>query len=486
MIWFYCLFNLSYHANHFVLIQGISSFANLNHLEQSALLEREVIDLQQSDDAMLLDFCEVLNGFMDKSLTEVLNTTHSAEISKNDSAFQLSEMCVGIVETLLKRFPPEMASTAKIFLNRPLPVYLRKGIWSRNLSIDSIQLGRLPTRLPPSTDVLISRRILMLLEKHSPSFSSRSNAAVIKGVISNFMRSHSLPLPDSEENFCIVDTLFFVIIPLMSTFNIRVHQDNYIHGIVEKQYCGKFDDDVDSDRLSEKALNAVVSSHQLGLLTESDGLALKSPFLAFTNALLQQKNSILAKKLSSFYGGPGINYSDAVFGNLGGDTKFDDAIDGCLLRGLSGLLPHETVLFVWDQGLIGKFDTILPAVCCALLLGVNDEMMSVTQFSVALDIFQSYCSSVTVEMLQKSISKYCAFEMNEIFEIQGCFRFDTNEEGILHAIYPKLFSAGLYENHMHYGESLKSFISDSLDSQCSNTDVEERVRRETGLALRSL
>ena len=458
----------------------------MNRIEQSTLLEREVSDLQLSDATTLVDFIKHLNNSIDKSLTEVLNTTDNAEIAKNDPAFQLNKLCISIVETLLKRFPPEMATTAKLFLNRPFPMYLRKGIWLRYLLVDSIELDRVPSRMAPSTDVLISRRILTLLENHLPSFSSRTNAAVIKNIISSFMRSHSLPLPDHEENLGIIDTLFFVLSPLTSTFNGQIHEGNYIHGIVEKQYCGRFDDDVHCDRLCEKALNSVTSNCHLGLLNESGVFVLKSPFLVFTYTLLEQKNRDLTKKLSSFYGGPGSNYSVSVFGNLGGDIKFDDAINGCLLRGFSGLLPHETVLYVWEQGFIGKFDAMLPAVCCALLLGIQDEMMSVTQFSVALDIFQSYCSTVSVDKLQKLMTKYCAFEMNEIYEIQGGLIFGLNEEGVLHAMYPKLFASGLNENHMHYNESLKSFFSDSLESRCSNTDIEERVRRETGLALRSI
>ena len=472
--------------NDSLRFQGIDSFATLNQVEQSALLEREVFDLQQSNDSTLVEFSKALDGSMDKSLIELLNTTNSTEIPKNGSASHLTEICVDTVETLLQRFPPEMATAAKLFLNRPLPVYLRKRIWAMNLLVDFVELDQMPSRLAPSTDVLISRRILILLEKHLPSFSSTTNAAVIKRIVSNFMRSNTLPLPDSEENFGIVDTLFFVLIPLALTFNNCNHEDNYIHGIIEIEYHGRLDNDAISNRLVERALNAVVSNRQLGLLNESGGFVLKSPYLVFTNALLELKNRDLSRKLSSLYGGPGNNYSTAVFGNLSGDTKFEDAIDSCLLKGLSGLLPVDTVLYVWDQGLIGKFDTMLPAVCSALLLGIGDEMMSVTQFSVALDIFQSYCSSVSVDMLQKLMTKYCASEMNEIFEVQGSLVFGVDENGILHAIYPKLFPDSLYDARIYRSDSSKSFVSNSFESQDSMTDVEERVRRETGLALRSI
>ena len=457
----------------------------MNELKQSALLEREVSDLQQSSDSVLADFSRVLNHALDNSLIEVMNITRKVEMVKNDSASQLNEMCVAVVESLFKRYPPEMMTAAKLFLNRPLPTYLRKRIWSMNLSVDSVELAKVPSRLAPLTDVIISRRILMLLERHLPSFSSRTNAVAVKSIISNFMRFHSLPLPNNEENFALIDTLFFVLVPILLTFSNLDYGYDFIYGTIEKEYCGKLDD-INHIRLSERALNSVASSRQLGLLNDSGGFTLKSSSLEFTNVLLEQKNEDLARKLSSLYGGPGNNYSTAVFGSLDGDNQFEDAIDGCLRRGLSGLLPLETVLYVWDQGIVGKFDIMLPIVCSALLLGAGDEIMSVTQFSVALDIFQSYCCAITVDSLQKLITKYCSHELNEISENQGSLVFTITEEGVLRAIYPKLFPARLHETHIHSVDSSKSLLSDTEESYCSKTEVEERVRRETGLALRSI
>ena len=76
--------------------------------------------------------------------------------------------------------------------------------------------------------------------------------------------------------------------------------------------------------------------------------------------------------------------------------------------------------------------------------------------------------------------------MNEIFEVQGSLVFGVDENGILHAIYPKLFPDSLYDARIYRSDSSKSFVSNSFGSQDSMTDVEERVRRETGLALRSI
>ena len=50
--------------------------------------------------------------------------------------------------------------------------------------------------------------------------------------------------------------------------------------------------------------------------------------------------------------------------------------------------------------MIGKFDSMLPAVLAALILGAADELMAVTQLSSALDIFASFCSSISVSKLQ--------------------------------------------------------------------------------------
>ncbi len=64
--------------------------------------------------------------------------------------------------------------------------------------------------------------------------------------------------------------------------------------------------------------------------------------------------------------------------------------------------------------------------------------------------------------------------------------FTISEEGVLHAIYPKLFPARLHKTHTHTSDSSKSLLSDTGESYCSKTEAEERVRRETGLALRSI
>lgn len=414
--------------------QGLALFADLTQQEQAAIIEREFYDMQQSKDTMLVDFSDFLNAAIDDHIVEHLMRGGK----KKANVDHLSEVCANIVETILKRSPPELGTTAKLFLNRPLPLYIRRKIWRMILSVETFVLAVMPPRLSPSLDVLISRHCFSLLEKFYPSYSSRANASIVKTVLSNFMRTNSIALPFNEDGFETLDLLFFLLIPLAQIFNTK-SSDEYLEGIVAAEYKNNFEEDSDAQaRTLERSLNAICSPKYLGLITASGSLSLYSPFLPFIKSILEEKNKSLLRKFRTYLGGPGEKYSVEIFGKLPVDAEFDDFLNGTLLRGLSGLLSTDTLHFVWDQGLIAGFDCMIPPIVASLLLGNAEELSIISQLSSAVDTFASFCSEMKVEQLQVLLTKFCARELNEVFEIQGSYVLGINDDGVLQAVYPKL------------------------------------------------
>ena len=153
------------------------------------------------------------------------------------------------------------------------------------LGVEGLALPPIPPRLSPSLDILISRHCLLLLEKLFPSFSSRANASIVKTVLSNFMRTNSIPLPFSEESFETFDLFFFLLIPLVEIFN-RKSTDEYLESIVASEYKDNFDEDSDLARTFERALTAICTPKYLGLITAAGAMSLKSPFLPFIHNIL--------------------------------------------------------------------------------------------------------------------------------------------------------------------------------------------------------
>ena len=79
--------------------------------------------------------------------------------------------------------------------------------------------------------------------------------------------------------------------------------------------------------------------------------------------------------------------------------------------------------------------------------GAGDELLTLKQLSSAIDTFVSYCAEVSVDLLQKLLTRYGNQELNELFEIQGSYVLGTNESGVLQAIYPKLLSLDSFDAH---------------------------------------
>jgi len=204
--------------------QGVRSFASLSPYEQASLVEREFYEMQECGSSLLGNFGSDLYKAVDDKLVEVLSNQGGKTQTTNIEL--LTNLCSDAVFDMLKVAPPEMFTSAKLFLNRPLPIPLRPQIWSLSFSLsfssstssEEFKQNFL-LKLAPSLEVLFTRHCHMLLDKFFPTVSSRPTASYVKTLISNFFRAYSLPMPHNDESFKNADLIFFVLLPIIITFD---------------------------------------------------------------------------------------------------------------------------------------------------------------------------------------------------------------------------------------------------------------------------
>jgi len=158
------------------------------------------------------------------------------------------------------------------------------------------------------------------------------------------MKAANLPLPYNDDSFDLMNKIFFLQIPLIMTFN-KEGDENFLIGVLQSEYQDNFDEKYQVTRILERALKSATSSRFLGIINESDVFALRSPVLSFTMSILEEKDRNLVRKLNTLYGGPGSSYPTELFGKLPVECTFEVILDNMLIRGLSGFLPYDTLLF---------------------------------------------------------------------------------------------------------------------------------------------
>lgn len=243
-------------------------FSELTESEQSALVERSFHETQQNEkgETLVTKFSHRLGKAVNDELIHFLlesslknkdeDHSHSNIIMSEhpSNADQMLEIFSVSVIDMLESSPPEMASTLRLFINRPLPECLRSNIWTScltkklNTAIKSNAGGRrdrhtgstgmsamlrgTTSKLAPSLDVILARRCHSILDCSFYELSSRSNASFVKVVVSNFMRMIGLKLPASPtDSFDETDQIAYLIIPLVCVF--RLSSTNRKH-ITEK------------------------------------------------------------------------------------------------------------------------------------------------------------------------------------------------------------------------------------------------------------
>ena len=209
-------------------------FSELTVGEQAALVERSFYETQQNevDAERVARFSQRLGRAVDDELLAFLQGAAQAggaalpslgereaqgglRLSEHVSnADQMLEVFAKTVLEMLDASPPEMASTLRLFLNRPLPECLRGSIWlsalTKRIEPQKNRRGSMSQpaapahatqqlqpppglqvvvgKLAPSLDVLLARRCHAMLDACFGELSSRANASFLKQVVSTFMR----------------------------------------------------------------------------------------------------------------------------------------------------------------------------------------------------------------------------------------------------------------------------------------------------------
>ena len=81
---------------------------------------------------------------------------------------------------------------------------------------------------------------------------TRSNAAVLKNMITNFMRAMAIPLPHNDRSFDVLDVLFFVLLPVALVFNHKDDEDNFLEKVLEQEYAGHWEEKSVTNRETER------------------------------------------------------------------------------------------------------------------------------------------------------------------------------------------------------------------------------------------
>lgn len=246
-------------------------FSELGETEQAALVERSFHESQQNeaDSERVSRFSQRLGKAVNDELLAFLSSASLAgdyvlptlgereaqggvRFSEHPSnSDQMLEIFAKTTLEMLDNSPPEMASTLRLFLNRPLPECLRGNIWLTALTKkvepgqknrrgsaqqqqqqqhqhhSSHQLQPPPGvqqvlgKLAPSLDVLLARRCHATLDSCFGELSSRANASFVKQVTSTFLRMLGLRIPANvADSFDEVDLVAFLIIPLVCVFRL--------------------------------------------------------------------------------------------------------------------------------------------------------------------------------------------------------------------------------------------------------------------------
>ena len=240
-------------------------FSELRESEQAALVERSFHESQQNEagservcrfshrlgkavnDELLafLSSASLAGDYVLPSLgeREAQGGVRLAEHPSNSD--QMLEIFAKTTLEMLDSSPPEMASTLRLFLNRPLPECLRGSIWLSALT-KKVEPGQKSRRgsaqqqhsynnqlqpppgvqqvlgkLAPSLDVLLARRCHATLDSCFQELSSRANASFVKQVVSTFLRMLGLRIPANvADSFDNVDLVAFLIVPLVCVFRL--------------------------------------------------------------------------------------------------------------------------------------------------------------------------------------------------------------------------------------------------------------------------
>jgi hypothetical protein len=445
-------------------------FSELTDAEQSALIEREIFEMTQTELDIFGEFERDLHIHVDNELLRAIESSSLCTKVHVTNYHQLSNICAETVHAVLQDSPAELASTAKVFLNRPIPLAQRPYIWRSALLVDNIakECNMSNARLAPTLDVELGRRCHQLLDYFYSDLSSRFRAQAIKSIILNFLRNAGVDLPRNNEEFGPTDKVFFLVLPLMQNLG------GGSRPLAKSSSDGANEAEVEPMAgLLVPALSELLKTH-LGILP-GHSFTRHAPFLDYFKAMLMRKDSFLAKHIlnmssqagfsqevvadfdtSSSAGagagtgedsnnssseGTGSSYSVAEqlqVSGLAAFSSFTDFLDELLMRGLSGLLSPDTQAFLWDQCFIAGWGRFLSVGLTALLIGARKQILAAGRARSAIEAFYLYARQTATPTLQQLLSTHCEADLSDLFGLGGNFYLGQSEEGSFEVLYNRL------------------------------------------------
>lgn len=115
------------------------------------------------------------------------------------------------------------------------------------------------------------------------------------------------------------------------------------------------------------------------------------------------------------------------------------------------------MLFIWDQGIIASFDAMMPLVLCSCLLALEAQLMELSTLGTpqsnprrprltlpcppesVIDVFEASTTNLQPASVQRLLSQHFKEELAAEVGLEGGFAVATDEDGILQAVYEKIF-----------------------------------------------
>ncbi|CAI5794730.1 Hypothetical predicted protein [Podarcis lilfordi] len=250
---------------------------------------------------------------------------------KNKPALLLSHLKDGVMTLLEER--PELRGRLCSLFNQPLPADLRHLTWKLYLSNTKARLGYLShlaaNRATSQKDREISLRCQALLDSE-PMFQSLKNHKVatqcLRNVLSYYhkLQGTSTPLRDQD---------YFLPVPLLQVILDLGSSTSSVESV--------------SALLVEEFMSLKKLHPQLVRLSVSVQDAARVSIVEEVASLLEQRDRDLARFLESVYAQPEEDPRDTLLKGL--SHMIQPAIDTLL----AGYLNMDTLLYIWDQIILG-------------------------------------------------------------------------------------------------------------------------------------
>ncbi|XP_078080693.1 uncharacterized protein LOC144501160 isoform X2 [Mustelus asterias] len=362
----------------------VDSFTDLSASEKALLVERAANIIHTANAH------RVLMNRINSSLEEQIGYHLTGKTLQTQSEPLLSHVQDGVV-TLLQKWP-DMKSKLHVLFNHPLPPDLRKIAWSLYLSNKKARLeyiSSLSRSLPQSSN---NMEILLKCESllsSQPSFKTLSESKYAAKAMRNVLSYYQKIQPS---NSCLSDTNYLLLVPLVQVSIATATQNttlSLLSTVLVEQYLTFMDW---SQWYSEVQANQVSSSSGLEACIEE------------VANLLDEKDKGVSDIIENIYAQPAGNQCREAL--LRGLRNILHPVINTLFV---GYLTMETVLYIWDQYIIGLGEpsyNCIPAFCMAFVHLLRGHLQMCKMPGEVDVMLRSQAPALTIQQFQKVIKQH--------------------------------------------------------------------------------